>query len=116
MATTRLLQTIACGALFLLVTTLDTSATQTYCAVVRKTPDGFVALRAGPGTHHRIVKRLRPSERLYVDTGACRGQFCDESRRWVFIEGVPGLELRDGPLVQGWVRARYINSFSCPEG
>jgi len=56
----RLLQTTACGVLFLLAAALDTSATQTYCAVVRPTPDGFVALRAGPGADYRMVERLRP--------------------------------------------------------
>jgi len=112
----RLLQTTACGVLFLLAAALDTSATQTYCAVVRPTPDGFVALRAGPGADYRMVERLRPFDFLLIDTGACRGRFCDESRRWVFVEGVPRLERPRGPehMTQGWVRARYIKDIACP--
>jgi hypothetical protein len=93
-------------------------ATQTYCAVVKLTPDGFLALRAGPGAEFPVLRRLRPFDFLWMDTGSCRANLCDESRNWLFVEGVPRL---DGPLgserkklTQGWVRSKYINPIDCP--
>jgi len=91
-------------------------ATQSYCRVVKPTPDGSVALRAGPGPKFPVVKRLQPHDLVWVDTGACRDGLCDETRSWVFIEMVPRLDRRADNsgrapnYTQGWIRAGSIHS------
>lgn len=57
-------------ALFLAVSTalLCAYATQDFCVVVRKTPDGFLALRDGPGAKFRMKATLKPGELLVADT------------------------------------------------
>ena len=108
---------IAIAALCLLVSTSRGQSTATYCAVVKPTTDGFVALRTGPGTTFSIRQRLRPFDVVWVDTGSCRGRICDESGKWRFIEGVPRL---DGPFnearrfTQGWALASFIKQTACP--
>jgi hypothetical protein len=42
-------------------------ATQDFCAVVRKTPDGFLALREGPGTWFPMKARLHQGDLLFAD-------------------------------------------------
>ena len=111
-------RTAGLALLCLLASTSSALATSTYCAVVKQTPDGFVALRAGPGTKFPIRQRLQPYDFVWVDTGSCRENKCDEGRKWQFIEGVTRL---DGPFneakrfTQGWVFARYIKQITCPE-
>ena len=90
-------------------------ASGTYCAVVTSTPDGFVSLRSGPSTRHRVIYRLAPYEVVLVDTGTCRGDSCSEDRKWQFIESVPRL---DGPrnstgLTQGWINSQLIRQATC---
>jgi hypothetical protein len=104
----------------LLVSTGDALSTQAYCGVLKATTDGFVALRAGPGTRFRIVKRLKPFEAVWLDTGPCREDLCDETGRWKFVEAVPRI---DGPtgrgrnhrFTQGWVRSNYVKEVVCPD-
>jgi hypothetical protein len=43
-------------------------ATSDGCAVVLRTPDGFLNLRAEPSMKARIVARLKPGEILYDDS------------------------------------------------
>ena len=44
------------------------SATTASCAVVLNTPDGFLALREGPGTQFRIKDKLSPSQTVDIKT------------------------------------------------
>ena len=105
-------------ALALSAWTAPALATQTYCAVVKRTPDGSAALRAGPGPKFPVVKRLRPLDLVWVDTGVCRDGLCDETRSWVFVEAVPRLDRRaindktgrERRYTQGWIRARSIQT------
>jgi tagatose-1,6-bisphosphate aldolase non-catalytic subunit AgaZ/GatZ len=64
---------IAWSTVLLLSLATDARSTQTYCAVVKPTSDGFVALRAGPGIKFSIRERLQPfewtqggAEKIYV--------------------------------------------------
>ena len=108
----------ACTILIAAGIPFSTRATVTFCAVVAPTPDGFLALREGPGTSFRIIVQLKPYDLLLVDTGSCRNGLCDETGRWLFVVEVPRI---DGPtsevksFTQGWVRARYIRQIVCPE-
>lgn len=89
-------------------------ATSTYCAVVGKTPDGFLNVRVGPGVAYGVIARLLPSDFVYVDTGSCKAGLCDEARNWQFVEGVPRLDGNKEPLSQGWVHSKYIKQVGCP--
>jgi hypothetical protein len=101
-------------ALFFALSPAAASATESSCAVVKPTPDGFVALRRGPGANFPIVQRLRPYDSLWVDTGKCRQNLCDESRKWQFIESVPRLDQNEQSLTQGWIHSTYIQQIVCP--
>jgi hypothetical protein len=83
-------------------------ATQDYCLTVRNTPDGYLALRAGPGGKFKMKARLKPGELLVADTGMCRDDLCDETRQWTFINSVPRLDGRNAKrFTQGWVAAKF---------
>lgn len=84
-------------------------ATEDYCVTVRNTPDGFLALREGPGTHYKVKARLRPGELLVGDS------LGDD---WTHIAYVPG---RDGPeekakrFTQGYVATKFTRPVRrCP--
>jgi hypothetical protein len=105
----RLLQIMPAALSLWFLSTLNVSSTETFCAVVKPTPDGFVALRRGPGTSYPMVERLRPFDLIWVGTEACRDGLCDNTRQWNFVEAVPRT------LTQGWIRARYIKQVACPD-
>jgi hypothetical protein len=93
-------------------------ATIDFCVVVRNTPDGFLALRKGPGTRFRMKARLKPGELLTADTRKCMGEnepICDEKGQWTFINYVPRLD--DGKkerFTQGWVATKFTTQTGCP--
>ena len=49
-------------------------ATIDTCLMVRNTPDGFLALREGPGTQCKVKARLKPGELLIADVETTAGQ------------------------------------------
>jgi hypothetical protein len=82
-------------------------ATNTFCAVIEKTADGFVNLREGPGSQHKIVGKVLPSNLLWVATEQCRSDFgqelCDPTGRWVFVERVFSLTPAPSSPYKGWI-------------
>ena len=68
-------------------------ATTDGCAVVLNTPDGFLALREGPGTQFRIKDKLRPRQIVSIPTEDCN-VICN---KWIKVLGT-----------SGWVRGKYI--------
>ena len=44
-------------------------ATEDFCAEVTQTPDGFLALREGPGTQFKMIAKLKPGFPLDARTG-----------------------------------------------
>lgn len=74
-------------------------ATADGCAVVLKTPDGFLSVREGPGTRFRVLTEVHRGETLLIDTaqcGAIRGRtVCDSSMAWTHVTSVPRI---DGPV------------------
>jgi hypothetical protein len=83
-------------------------ATTDICAVVLNTPDGFLALREGPGTQYRIKDKLRPSQ-----TVGTAGEDCIWHRhgnvtcnKWVKVFGVGDQTPTSGWA--GWVRSKYL--------
>src|SRR5262245_33256128 len=83
-------------------------ATIDFCVAVRKTPDGFLALREGPGTRFRVKAKLKPGELLVADTRSCMDDICDEKNQWTFINYVPRLDdKKEEHFTQGWVATKF---------
>ncbi len=89
-----------------------------YACAVKRTPDGFVALREGPGVSHRMVARMRPQELvgiMHPDT-----QDIKQEGDWVWGEWFPGTRRSafhvpkgdEKTAKRGWVNYRLIDCFS----
>jgi len=61
-------KTLLTGIAALFLATGTAQATEDFCIVVTKTPDGFLALREGPGTQFKIIAKLKPGFPLDADT------------------------------------------------
>ena len=79
------------------------------CAVVLRTPDGFLNVRAAPKMGARILKRLKPGEIIEIDTKSCEGSVCDEKFRWTHVFVAPG----PPPGRWGWIGSRFITTTDC---
>ena len=83
-------------------------ATTDSCAVVLNTPDGFLALREGPGTQFRIKDKLSPSQTVGITTEDCiwhrRGNVT--CNKWVRVKVFDDQTPTSGWA--GWVRSKYI--------
>jgi hypothetical protein len=84
-------------------------ATEDFCAVVLKTPDGFLALREGPSTRFKMITKLHRGDFLLADTGGTL------SPKWTHVIGVPRIDSGDAHYTRGFVYRRYIQEFLCPE-
>lgn len=73
-----------------------------YC-YVKRTPDGFVALRAGPDPRQRMVTRMRPGEELHIE-GSVQGEW----RRVHLMRRTGRDDGYFGPGHEGWMHSRYI--------
>ena len=73
-----------------------------YC-YVKRTPDGFVALRSGPSASHRMVTRMRPGEELFIE-----GTVSGEWRRVDLMRRTGRDDGYFGPGHQGWMHSRFI--------
>lgn len=87
------------------------------CAVVLPTPDGFLSLRAGPGTRFGEKARLRPGEDLWVTDTNCLRQgartICDTKRRWFHVSSVRRLDRGRDATTEGWAYARHLKPIEC---
>jgi hypothetical protein len=91
----------------------------TWCASVKRTPDGQVSLRAGPGSGFAVVTRLKAAELLRVTSGECRTEnaeptACTDPKGWGFVAKVLTPETKT-PSAQGWVRLNLITEVECPK-
>lgn len=94
-----------------------TPAEARYACAVKRTADGFVALRDGPSARHKMLAQMRPQELvglLHPDK--------DEIVRegdWLFVRWYPGTKrtathIPEGDEAKaraGWVRDSLINCF-----
>jgi hypothetical protein len=78
------------------------------CAVVLKTPDGFLALRERPTTKSRMKFKLTQGDFLY--TKECDDLVCGGRKGWTHIQQPMGVEYN-----VGWVYNKYIQKFDCPD-
>ena len=91
---------------------IASKASETFCAVTKKTNDGFVEAREGPGVLYKGLGRITTSDFLYVGTERCRDDFgkslCSNDQQWSFVEEVAGSKLK------GWVKSTLIRPITCP--
>jgi len=98
-------------------------ATIDACAVTVTTPDGFVALRSGPGVNFSVVRKILPGDGLYGGFTECeqsksaggRAPVCDQSGNWYYVEKVcplPGCS-QTGQWYKGWVSRKFIRFIGC---
>jgi hypothetical protein len=70
--------------LFILISAPALKATEDGCAVVLKTPDGFLNLRNAPTSQSEVITKLKRGDFLYVDTARCETRddlsICDETQ------------------------------------
>ena len=92
-------------------------ATLDGCARVLPTPDGFLALRSGPGLRFTQSGRLIPGDKLWVTDMTCqrigRPTVCDESGRWMHVSSVRRLDEARSATTEGWVSRRYLEMQEC---
>jgi len=85
---------------------------------LKKTSDGFINLRSGPGVKHSIVGKVIQSDVLLIDTGQCHETFgrmhCNRSGKWVFVESIYKLH-GEATTQQGWISSRYVRQIACME-
>jgi hypothetical protein len=94
------------AAIVLLAATLAVSkpaAASLFCPIL-KSPDGFVALRQGPGAHFPIVARMKEDDDV---------QATDERKgAWIKIRHWWGMDRLDekkrGNFRDGWMHGRYL--------
>ena len=78
-------------------------ATIDYCVRVRNTPDGFIALREGPGAQSRVKARLKPGELLITDA--------ESTGPWTFVNSVLSRDRgKTNNFTQGWVARKFTES------
>jgi hypothetical protein len=94
-------KTFLTGIAALFLATGTAHATADGCAVVLKTPDGFLNMRAEPRMGSRILKRLKPGEIVGTDI---RG---GDEYHWERV--FPGSTYKN----RGWVYRRYIVDVDC---
>lgn len=97
--------------------TSNCMATNTFCAVIEKTADGFVSLRSGPGVENSIVGKILPDNLLWIGSETCRSDFgkaqCSPNGRWIFAERVFKPPATPLPNLKGWINATLIRQIAC---
>ena len=98
-------------------------ATTDGCAVVLNMPEGFLALREGPGNQFRIKAKLRPGQNITIPNEDCfwhrNGNVTCKKWTKVFVsdQAGPSLPLGTGNFLgHGWARSKYIQPSSSEGG
>ena len=86
----------------LALTACTANATTESCAIVRKTPDGFLNLRYEPKISSVIVGRLKPGDQVLVHDETVPPQSQGKWARLAF-----------GDYKFGYVRTRYLRLSAC---
>jgi hypothetical protein len=71
---------------------------------LKKTPDGFIALRRGPSQTASLVARLNPDDVVVISSDH------DQSGEWVHVSKVKG---GGGTGPSGWMNGRFIDNDKC---
>jgi uncharacterized protein YraI len=100
-------------AVFLVLSIQNAESTADGCAVVLKTPDGFLNLRKGPGIQYPTIAQLKSGDILYVDDRLpCYETDCATNHNWLHVTGTPKHPL----TLDGWVSLKFVEvRGDCPE-
>ena len=89
-----------------------------YACAIKKTPDGYVALRQGPSAKHPEVGRMKPQELVGL---LHPPKYEDIVRKgdWLFVRWSPGTrrtsdhipDVDESKVRTGWVRDKLIDCF-----
>ena len=93
------------GVTALFLATGTAHATLDGCAVVLRTPDGFLNVRAAPKMGARIIARLKPGSFIYDDSKS-------DGTLWMHITAIPRGSSEIRPI-SGWVGRRFIVPIDC---
>jgi hypothetical protein len=98
-------------------------ATADDCAFVRRTPDGFLNLRAFPIGSASVVGKVKPNDLLYISGDAtCEKQgtltICDESGGWTKVTAKWKKAANQITWVdmEGWAATRFVDFTECHGG
>src|SRR5947209_14623171 len=108
-------KTLLTGIAALFLATGTAHAAYDECAVVLKTPDGFLAMREKPTIRSKITRKLHRGEILTIN----KSDWQKRINRWadVSVQGIASNEVPDGDLEweSGFVSRKYIQQFRCSE-
>jgi hypothetical protein len=79
------------------------------CAVVMQTHDGFLAVRAGPGTQHAEISRIFPGQIVVTDNRAGQNSAGAWRRINATFDGIGQPERR----IDGWVHSSFLTGVNC---
>jgi hypothetical protein len=98
------------GVAVLFLATGTAHATADGCAVVKRTPDGFLNMRSAPMMGAKIIAKLKPGNRLNIDSATCvsKGTSTICNTDWVRVLGFHGIKF-------GWVHIRFLNFVDCDD-
>lgn len=96
----RVMKTALLAALAALAFLYSGAAHADACAVVLKTPDGFLALREKPTVQSTMIAKLLQGDYLAAVENKKAGI-------WMYVT-----ESRDG--TEGWVSRKHVQEFECP--
>ena len=120
MTTMRSMIARALAVISILWSGLLANAAVSGCAVVQKTPDGFLYLHKAP-TNSEVVTRLKQGDFLFVDTARCETagslSICDKGnpRRWTHVTSVRRIDKGHRTSTRGWIRDQYVQWVRCEE-
>ena len=104
----KLITLISAISIFLFdVTQALSCADGSSCAVVRSTPDGFVAVRARPSASSKLLYKLKPYQIVVIATSDCAPN--RDIDPWTEVECVPegdgdcDPEVSKKKTISGWV-------------
>ena len=90
----------------ILLTTAAHAESDGSCAIIRPQPDGWLAVRIGPGTQHRLIRKLLPGREVTVERKHGDWHFIST---WVTKNGTT-------EEVRGFMYGPYLRPVECEDG
>jgi hypothetical protein len=111
---------IIAGCVVLSVLTTAPGAHADYCAIVKKTNDGFLAVRKEPTVKGEMIAAIRADFPVHISSSnqflEADEQFFDKNlpknwTKWVFVSG--WFSTGDAEPSHGWVYGKYLKKVPC---
>lgn len=84
------------------------SARATEFCDIRKTPDGFMALRAQPNAKGKLIVRMKPGDEVMLNNIVSEKNGCTRVYWWKGERPADGIARSIGKAKQGWVNSRLL--------